>query len=154
MEHGSANTYGNKGCRCADCRAAWAAYYRDYRERNQERTREIAREARARWREANRDKWREQRRAYAKTPTGRAIKRRAQLRRRGVETVPYRREDIYIRDEGICHLCLEPVREEDFSIDHLVPISQGGPDSPENVAAAHFLCNSLRSDSPLTPITV
>lgn len=32
--HGSASTYGNHGCQCADCTAAWAEAARDRARRN------------------------------------------------------------------------------------------------------------------------
>jgi hypothetical protein len=53
------------------------------------------------------------------------------------------------RDDGICHLCNEPVGQYgngDWapSIDHLIPISEGGPDALDNVALAHRWCNSVR----------
>jgi hypothetical protein len=31
LEHGKINTYVNHGCRCSDCRAAWASYMRSRR---------------------------------------------------------------------------------------------------------------------------
>jgi 5-methylcytosine-specific restriction endonuclease McrA len=34
--------------------------------------------------------------------------------------------------------------------DHIVPLAQGGTHEPANVQCAHFLCNSIKSDSMQT----
>lgn len=43
----------------------------------------------------------------------------------------------------VCHLCLEPGAT---TADHLVPRSQGGDDSIENLRPAHRRCNYQRGD--------
>jgi 5-methylcytosine-specific restriction endonuclease McrA len=55
------------------------------------------------------------------------------------------------RDGWRCHLCLIAVdvtlRFPDLmsaTFDHLDPISNGGDDAPENVALAHWICNTRR----------
>lgn len=60
------------------------------------------------------------------------------------------------RDGWICQLCAGPVNREAFSnhnldatIDHIVPVSQGGTHTWDNVQLAHFICNSRRGTSPL-----
>jgi 5-methylcytosine-specific restriction endonuclease McrA len=45
---------------------------------------------------------------------------------------------------GICGDLIE--RREDASIDHLVPISQGGAETPDNVCLTHKRCNHARSN--------
>ena len=35
------------------------------------------------------------------------------------------------------------------TIDHLIPLSRGGPDTPDNVSAAHWQCNVRRQNKPL-----
>lgn len=78
--------------------------------------------------------------------------RRKNTKRRGV-IVPgaYTLADIGRRDGWRCHLCRRLVdgrlsgRDRmGPTIDHLVPISDGGTDTPENVALAHLSCNSAR----------
>lgn len=56
------------------------------------------------------------------------------------------------RDGWQCHLCHRPVpdresksRPNDPTIDHLIPLSDGGQHVPENVALAHFKCNWQRA---------
>jgi 5-methylcytosine-specific restriction endonuclease McrA len=48
------------------------------------------------------------------------------------------------RDGWVCHLCGKKVRREDASIDHLIPVADGGPNILSNVALAHMRCNARR----------
>lgn len=52
-----------------------------------------------------------------------------------------------------CHLCGKPVRRDVLvpdalapTIDHVVPLAQGGTHEPINCRTAHFLCNSIKGD--------
>ena len=67
-------------------------------------------------------------------------------------------ERLVRRDDGVCRLCGKPVRSDDVciidgatvcgplypSVDHVVPLSQGGVHAWGNVQLAHRLCNSLK----------
>lgn len=62
---------------------------------------------------------------------------------------------VYARDNWACWLCgmgitprVDPDALEDWSpcVDHVVPHSQGGSDSIENLRAAHHWCNVIRGD--------
>lgn len=75
----------------------------------------------------------------------RASRRRAARR---ATYVPYRPSAIFERDNWTCGLCSEPIDRETFypdlmskSIDHVIPLVAGGTDAPDNVQAAHLLCN-------------
>ena len=46
------------------------------------------------------------------------------------------------RDGGHCFFCLKPVTIKDESVEHLVPITSGGPDHIANKFLAHRVCNS------------
>lgn len=46
--------------------------------------------------------------------------------------------------QGICGLCLQPVKISRMTIDHIVPLSQGGVHSYENTQPAHSLCNHVK----------
>jgi 5-methylcytosine-specific restriction endonuclease McrA len=64
--------------------------------------------------------------------------------------VPYRRSDVYRRDQGICHLCGKPVRGA-WSLDHLVPVSLKTErlhpgDVIANAAVSHVGCNSKKGN--------
>jgi hypothetical protein len=92
---------------------------------------------------------------YAATNQGRSVSAAKQARRRAVRKgngySVYNREAIFERDGGIYHLCLKPVDPDlrfpdpmSFSVDHCIPLCQGGSDTPENVATSHLVCNIRR----------
>ena len=63
------------------------------------------------------------------------------------------------RDGGACRLCGKPTAHDahylsnDYpSIDHIVPVSQGGEHAWQNVQVAHRICNSLRRDKLDAPV--
>ena len=59
-------------------------------------------------------------------------------------------DQIYQEAQGICHICQLHVRREDASLDHLIPASQGGTSTRDNLALAHRSCNSSRQDKTIT----
>lgn len=96
------------------------------------------RKARAEGREAP-DAWSERRKANYH-------KRRAQ--KLGTQVEDLRPVDIYERDIWLCGLCLTPVDPDcawpdpmSPSLDHIRPLSLGGPHTYENVQLAHLVCN-------------
>lgn len=69
------------------------------------------------------------------------------------------RRRIYERDAwkcGICRRKVDPSLEVPHplakTIDHIVPISQGGTHEPRNVRLAHFICNSQRRDNVIAQL--
>ena len=87
-----------------------------------------------------------------------ARKRRAM--EANVYSEPYRVENILKRWGTACHLCGEEIDlsvprhakggsdwPTGLQLDHLIPISQGGPDIIENVKPSHAVCNLKRSKS-------
>lgn len=58
-------------------------------------------------------------------------------------------DEIYERDEAVCHLCDEAVERPQATIDHMVPASLGGPHTRANVKLAHRSCNSSRKTMPV-----
>jgi len=75
----------------------------------------------------------------------RAQQKRATARRRGAVGVgePIRRDLLYKRDRGICHICLRPAGAE-WVMDHVIPIAAGGRHMWHNVAVAHRECNQRK----------
>ncbi len=69
--------------------------------------------------------------------------RRKELKKRQF-VAPVVFKDIYIRDRGICYLCGQIVPRNQLSLDHIIPLSKGGTHEPDNVALAHFSCNSSK----------
>lgn len=84
-------------------------------------------------------------------------KRKARTRRRALEHGAARElfhpVEIFERDLWICRLCDLPLARDEVvphpfapTVDHVVPLSRGGAHARWNVQAAHFLCNSRKSD--------
>jgi 5-methylcytosine-specific restriction endonuclease McrA len=125
---------------CDECKAIAAACAVGYRARNVERIRERERL----WAQANPEKVRDMNRRQK-------TRRERKGRENGYE--PYTRQKILERDNYLCWICGEPV---DLSaphqvgepgwemyphLDHVIPLSKGGPDTPANVRTAHARCN-------------
>lgn len=58
---------------------------------------------------------------------------------------------VFDRDGWICQLCHKPVSQDapkrskwSASIDHIIPINDGGPHTYANVQLAHLSCNSSK----------
>lgn len=78
---------------------------------------------------------------------------RARARQHGVEYERIDRTVVYQRDGWRCGICQRKVDRRlksphpmSASLDHIVPMSHGGPHLYVNVQCAHHLCNSLKSD--------
>jgi HNH endonuclease len=76
----------------------------------------------------------------------RASKRTERHRRRGGvgQRERFTLLEIAVRDSWRCHLCHRKVSRKTWSIDHLIPVSQGGDHTRMNVALAHRDCNARR----------
>lgn len=79
-------------------------------------------------------------------------KRRAQYRNHS----RFWRREVFERDGWTCHLCGDGIDPDlswphprSASIDHVVPISAGGADQPDNALAAHLRCNIVRGNAEL-----
>lgn len=82
-------------------------------------------------------------------PSGKGHRGRAH--RYGVEFIWFKDQEIFDRDGWRCGICgghVDPaVRWPDpwsASLDHIVPMSLGGPHRPDNVQCAHLRCNILK----------
>lgn len=53
---------------------------------------------------------------------------------------------VYRHHDGLCGICKAPVSLEEFTIDHIIPLSRGGPHLFENLQPAHKACNSRKGD--------
>jgi 5-methylcytosine-specific restriction endonuclease McrA len=77
----------------------------------------------------------------------------AQERRRAkMRQVPYEKIDrdlVFLKDEGICGICGQPLERSELTLDHIIPISKGGGHLYANVHSAHLICNIRRATRPL-----
>jgi HNH endonuclease len=89
--------------------------------------------------------------ARTKAALKRRGKRAREARKRGVKHEAYTLEEIAMRDRYHCGLCRKRVamtkqvpHPKAPTIDHIVPIDDGGDDVRANVQLAHFICNSRK----------
>lgn len=86
-----------------------------------------------------------------------ALKRKAnRMREARKKALPYEDIDeqaIYMRDRGICQLCHERVslrfkapHPRSKSFDHVIPTSEGGPTTMQNMVLVHRGCNSRKGN--------
>lgn len=78
----------------------------------------------------------------------RNISRKYRALKRGSNYEPYTDNYVFERDGWICQICGRKINKRlnwpnplSKSIDHIIPLSKGGNDSPINVQAAHLRCN-------------
>lgn len=78
-----------------------------------------------------------------------SVKYRAHLSRSRV-----RREEVFERDDFMCWICgvrCDPLalvpQDNAPTVDHLIPVSLGGDNHPDNLGTAHFICNSRRGNA-------
>jgi len=50
---------------------------------------------------------------------------------------------VYERHGGMCGICFKPI-VGDFHVDHIIPLSKGGPHCYANTQLAHPLCNQVK----------
>lgn len=61
------------------------------------------------------------------------------------------RAKILERSGGKCLCCGKQLKPEDFTVDHVVPLSRGGTNDIENLVALCFNCNSFKSNDLYVP---
>jgi len=64
----------------------------------------------------------------------------------------FTRRNVFLRDEYICQYCSKRFHTADLSLDHVVPRSQGGPLSWENIVTCCKKCNGKKGSTPLSEI--
>ena len=117
------------------------------RETNREAFNVYNREYQRKWRERNREKLRDYMRDYTSKPDQRLKQRNVKGRRRAKEKAsaigPISYLKLKIEFDGICKLCSKPLNlaSEKFHFDHIVPISQGGSHTQDNLHITNASCN-------------
>jgi 5-methylcytosine-specific restriction endonuclease McrA len=120
----------------AENKEALLAYQKGYRKRNAAKFRA------------------KQKKYWAKHPEkALAFNRKRRARVNKVEHIPYTKEEVLEKYGSDCHICGIPIDlnaprkagkkgwEHGLHLDHLIPISKGGPDTIDNVRPAHGVCN-------------
>lgn len=57
---------------------------------------------------------------------------------------PHIKNEIYKQSNGICPICGKALSKYAYTIDHIVPLSRGGTNHPNNLRAVHDECNKLK----------
>lgn len=65
------------------------------------------------------------------------------VRARGLK---FNRRNVFYRDKGVCQYCSTKVSADEFTLDHVVPKSQGGQSSWENIVTACAKCNYRKAN--------
>lgn len=80
--------------------------------------------------------------------------KRCALRRGASFSETFTREEIFDRDGWRCCICGKKIRmgisihhKLSPELDHIIPVSKGGPHTKENVQCVHRICNLLKSDT-------
>lgn len=131
-----------------EVRLAYAKeYYRTHKEERDLKGRQ--------WAKDNVDKTREyNRKTYKKNPNSAIIRsRQRKIKMMGNGYEPYTLDQVLEEYGQICYLCEVEIDlslprkigvagwEFGLHLDHVTPISKGGPDCLENVAPTHAICN-------------
>jgi 5-methylcytosine-specific restriction endonuclease McrA len=85
--------------------------------------------------------------AHAEFPVPSVIRRRTYInvrRRRAASGI--RRLRIYMRDKFRCQYCGEKKAATALTLDHIMPRSRGGDNSPVNIVTACIKCNNRKSN--------
>jgi 5-methylcytosine-specific restriction endonuclease McrA len=138
-------------CRQAECRRSYnnermGGFFREYRERTGEPYTARYREKRS-----------EISRAYRSTEQGREAKRSADHRRRArllsLPTEVFPAVEIHERDGWRCGICGRRVNRRlvhphpmSASLDHVVPLSEGGAHTRANTQCSHLACNVTKNN--------
>ena len=127
---------------CATCGTAFPAKRIDARYCSSG-CREKGRRARARTK---------RKRPYTDADRDRYHRKRAR-KKQAATGQPVRRDEIAARDKYRCGVCRKRVNMKlqwphpmSPSLDHIVPLSLGGPHDPANVRLAHLVCNTARGN--------
>lgn len=143
---------------CRACRDAHVTIWRaenpeTYRESNRkwrEDNPEKERESNRKYRERNREKLRERnRKHYEENPAKARIKNRRRRARKANAEGTYTTADMrrqYKVQKGLCWWCLKPVAWEDKHDDHLIPLTKGGTDWPNNIVVSCAHCNCSKNN--------
>ena len=59
---------------------------------------------------------------------------------------PAERKVIYAKSKGRCVLCGRFMGVDEFTVDHIIPLSKGGTNDLDNMQATCRVCNSIKQD--------
>lgn len=57
-----------------------------------------------------------------------------------------KRRQVFNRQSGRCSMCGQKMQYTNFTVDHIVPISNGGSNSLDNLEAMCYMCNHMKDN--------
>jgi len=60
--------------------------------------------------------------------------------------VKFSRDNVFLRDEGKCQYCSKQLTKQNFTLDHIVPVSQGGKKAWQNIVTCCIACNQRKGN--------
>jgi hypothetical protein len=145
---------------CSECKQRYYEAKRDAERERKQRWREAnpdaERERQRRWREANREALRERARRWRaeKPHVYRDNVARYRARKRSAYVASVYRVEIYERDHGRCQLAItctgrKKLHPDEWHLDHIIPLAEGGTHEPANVHVACAACNLAKGTRPV-----
>ena len=137
-----------------ECKQCTLALKKKYYSENAEKLRERSKA----YRETDPERWKSVKRRFRKNHPE-AIqndRRKRTARKKEVPHSPYTSAQVIEMYGTNCHLCGEPIDmnaprwtampgyEQGLHLDHVIRISEGGPDTIENIRPAHGICNQIK----------
>ena len=139
-------------------------YQKEYKQKNKEKINKQQKEYNKEYYQNNKEQIKESQKEYHQNnphKTREKDRKRRALKRANIHK-PYTEDQVLKLYGKDCHICKKPVNllanrspgapgwEQGLHIDHVIPLSKGGPDSLNNVKPAHGLCNLQKNNSLLS----
>lgn len=74
------------------------------------------------------------------------IAHEVRARKLGIKWEPVDLRRVFAKCHGLCGVCLLPVSLDEFTIDHIVALSNGGTHTFGNLQIAHRSCNAHKGN--------
>lgn len=138
-----------------ECKECTLAHKKLFYAQNKDRLKQKSKN----YRDADPARWKAVKKRYlANNPEAALNDRRKRVaRKREVEHRPYTAQQVLERYGSNCHLCGDPIDlsaprwtaipgyELGLHLDHVIRLSEGGPDTIENIRPAHGICNQIKN---------
>lgn len=79
-------------------------------------------------------------------PAPAVLKLRHYIQPKRYRRVRLSRENIFLRDDHTCQYCAKTFAYKDLTLDHVMPVSRGGPKSWKNLVTACHKCNHKKGN--------
>lgn len=76
-----------------------------------------------------------------------ALAHEARARKAGIVYDLIDLREVYAKTNGVCGICGLAVSFDEFAVDHIDPVSKGGPHLLWNLQPAHKACNSRKGNN-------